>query len=362
MVLFARIYAKNPSNGFHACGGAILMAVEQAANGIWSDTKRRLSSSIYERLRNSQRKGGLGNANTMHGALTLFAAEGVMRRLDQANLLSEVVLKGARLWSVWGGDNTRATQDTDYTTQQPGLRGASPENAASYIERIIRALSTGIDDGLNMMTDSFRVATLDGKLGGCAIDGFAALHTARIPILLEIGFGHTLPDGAIVDTQWFPVVKGLGKPLDIKAYAPEMWLAEKLRIAFEYGVDNTRLKDFFDMRMLFAMRPDRALLTDCLKATCADFAVSMPSSLNDIPCLSLEYARQHDALWRNRRWPEWTGKPFSPGRDPSLVEAIADIREAIRHYRVLEPKPAVRVHIGSAPAFTSVTDRVVLPS
>lgn len=294
-----------------------------------------LGQKAYEKLRSAHQNGVLLGARNMHAALTLYGLEGVMRRLGKAGMLGEVVLKGARLWSVWGGDSLRATQDLDYTAQQPGLRGASSESVMSYARRVIQALGSEVGDGLSVNLEGFRVSRLENMLGGCAIEGEAQLYTARIPIIMEIGFGHTLPEGATQQTRWFPLLKGLGEPLDIQSYTPEMWLAEKLRIAFEYGESNTRLKDFFDMRVLFSMNLDRRLLADCLWATCSDFGVPLPSTVAAVPCFTQEFAQKYENIWERRRWPEWTERPFVRGKDPTLGQVIGEIGVALERSKVL---------------------------
>lgn len=287
------------------------------------------AASVYGRLRDGVKAGTIPGARQMDGALTAYAAESCMRRLQAAGMLDEVVLKGARLWSAWGQNTSRPTSDFDYSAQVPNLRGSGSENSKVYGGRVLSAIGEDVGDGLTIDTSAFRVSPVDSRLGGCAVEGIAKLHTAQVRVVVEIGFGHTLPEGATSPVEWRPTLKGVGEPLRVRAYTPEMWLAEKIRIALDYGEENTRLKDFFDMHALLSMPLGHDLLRSCLAATCDDFGVEIPASAEDAPGLSDEFAQRGARLWRDRRWAEWAGRPFQKGVDPELTDVVRQIREGI---------------------------------
>lgn len=296
--------------------------------------------SVYARLRTAFREGRITGARRMDHALTSYAAECAIRRLEMAGLLGDVVLKGGRLWTVWGEATSRPTQDFDYSSQIPSLRGARPDEARGYAEKVLAALAMDADDGLTMDPADFKLAFIDTDLGGCSIQGTARLHTAQVPVLIEVGFGHTLPEGAVERRPMDSILKG-GGGTSVLAYTPEMWLAEKLRIAVAFGADNTRLKDYFDMHLLFAKPLDPDLLTRCFAATCADFGVAPPASADAAPGLSPAYADRNAALWRDRRWPDWTGRKFVRGADPELAQVIAGIVERVGKFGLFaQPKVA----------------------
>ena len=291
--------------------------------------------SIYARLRMAHKAGRVPGAQRMEHALTLFAAECSLRRMGAADMLAGVVLKGGRLWSLWGANAARPTQDFDYSSQEEGLRGATGDVARAYAARVLRAVSQDCDDGLVVDPADFRLSYVDSKLGGCAIEGRARLHTAEVPLVIEIGFGHELPAGATEILPWKPLLPGVGSDIMLETYRREMWLAEKLRIAVAYGDGNTRLKDFWDMRAMLASPLDQALLLRCFEATCRDFGTVLPECVEDASGLSQSFAERNARLWRERRWPEWTGKPFMAGRDPSFEDVVADVAARVAELGLL---------------------------
>ncbi len=296
-------------------------------------------ASVYARLRNAFAEGKVPGALKMDQALTYYAAESSLRRLAAAGMMGDVVLKGARLWNAWGaGHYARPTQDFDYSAQRTGLRGSHGEAARDYANLVREALTIDVDDGLTVDPADFKLKAIDSSLGGCAVEGIGRLHTAQVPMVIEIGFGHALPEGATQDIMWNPILKNVGKPIILSSYRPEMWLAEKVRIAIAYGAGGTRLKDYYDMRALFAMPLDGDLLTRCFAATCDDFRTVLPDSIDACGGFSQEFVDKNAVHWRERRWPDWHGKPFLPGVDPELSEVVADIAAHVADYGLVNEK------------------------
>jgi hypothetical protein len=57
-------------------------------------------ASVYAKLRNAFAAGHVTGAVKMDHALTAYAAEGSLRRLEKAGMINDIVLKGGRLWNI----------------------------------------------------------------------------------------------------------------------------------------------------------------------------------------------------------------------------------------------------------------------
>jgi predicted nucleotidyltransferase component of viral defense system len=72
----------------------------------------------------------------------------------------------------------------------------------------------------------------------------ARLHTAKLPLRLDIGFSDKIfPKPANLK---YPVLLDSPSP-QLKGYTPETMIAEKLDAMVKLGLANSRMKDFYDV-------------------------------------------------------------------------------------------------------------------
>jgi hypothetical protein len=107
----------------------------------------------------------------------------------------------------------------------------------------------------------------EAEYGGVRVRIPASLDGARAPLQIDIGFGDAV-DPAPVDTD-FPAMLETECPR-IKAYPPEVVIAEKFQAMVHLGVANSRMKDFFDIWMLSQVRT--FAMTRLRRAVAATFA------------------------------------------------------------------------------------------
>ncbi len=84
---------------------------------------------------------------------------------------------------------------------------------------------------------------------GSAIPGerirlLAYLGSARIIVQVDVAYGHAITPGT--ERRFYPSLLGYG-PFLLNCYPRETVVAEKLATAVEFGRDNTRLRDYFDL-------------------------------------------------------------------------------------------------------------------
>jgi len=226
------------------------------------------AASVKQRLLNLAREKG----EIFQTVLQRYGLERLLYRLGKSPYASDYVLKGAQLFLIWHGDYYRPTVDADLL----GRGSADPE----YQKKLWTAISQVPckEDGLTIDTQSIRTAAsrLGAEYSGVRITMTAFLERTRMPLQVDIGFGD-----AVVPRprqQVFPVLLQMPAPR-LSVYTPETVVAEKLEALVQLGLDNSRMKDFYDL-WLFArdFKFDGNVLAKAVKATFARRKTHLPET------------------------------------------------------------------------------------
>jgi hypothetical protein len=249
-----------------------------------------LISSIRARLENHARAKG----EDIQRTLVRYGLERFLYRLSISPFRDEFILKGAMLFSVWAGSPYRATGDLD-------LLGFG-DNAPDAVSKTIAAIADiipDIPDGLVFLTNT--IATKPLRLAthynGVALCFTARLGRARLPILIDIGFGDAVtpsPQDII-----FPTLLDQAAP-NLRAYPQATVVAEKLEALVSIGFATTRIKDFYDLwAIATTFDLDSETLLRAVQATFerrqTPIPVAMPSGLSD--AFASDAGKQ--TLWRS---------------------------------------------------------------
>lgn len=201
--------------------------------------RKDLSASVRARLLNLARQRG----EQFEYTLTRYGIERMLYRIGQSRHAARFVLKGAVLFSIWTGQEHRATRDIDLLGE-----GAPDLERLKDVFREIATLPVP-EDGLRFDPESFEVQRLrEGEeYEGVRVTGQARLGTARIPIQIDVGTGDAITPGPI-DAE-LPVLLDGPRPR-LRVYPRETAVAEKLEAMVSLGIANSRMKDFFDVDFL----------------------------------------------------------------------------------------------------------------
>lgn len=104
-------------------------------------------------------------------------------------------------------------------------------------------------DGINYETASIKLTEMqvNGEYHGVRVLFTANMHSARIPMQLDIGFSDLIfPEPLVIA---YPTILDFPAP-KLKGYTPESVIAEKFEAMVKLGLVNTRMKDFFDIWIL----------------------------------------------------------------------------------------------------------------
>ncbi len=200
---------------------------------------RNIAASVYTRLRTRARERGEG-VPLVHQR---YAAERLLYRVAQSPYHDQFVLRGGMLYEIWGGSVYRPTSDLDLL----GYGSPEPERIRACF-RELAAIEVP-DDGLRFASDSIRVRKMreEAEYSGVEVRLELHLHTARIPLKVDVGFGDAVVPG-VEEVEYPPLLDGPAPY--IRIYPRESVIAEKLHAAALFAESNTRMKDFYDLFVL----------------------------------------------------------------------------------------------------------------
>lgn len=186
--------------------------------------------------------------------LTRYVSERFLYRLAQSPYASQFVLKGALLLQVWLPKLNRPTRDMD-------LLGFG-DLTDVHLHRIFVDISQQPvkADGVYFLADTVKVSPIreQDEYGGHRVTIEGRLSSARLYVQMGVGVG----DSVIPPAEWidYPVLIDLPQPR-LRAYRPETAIAEKLHAMVWLDMQNSRMKDFFDV---WGLAEERMFVGDLL--------------------------------------------------------------------------------------------------
>lgn len=193
--------------------------------------------------------------------LTQYALERFLYRLSQSVYADRFTLKGALLFLLWIQEPHRRTKDLDLL----GTGDPTPSRLAELFGAI--CTQPVEDDGLLFAPDSISAKPIreDNLYGGVRIRMTALLGTVRISLQIDVGFGDAVTPPARQVS--FPTLLDFPAP-QLLAYAQETTIAEKLSALVTLDLDNSRMKDFYDLWTLgHTFAYDGVILSGAVAAT-----------------------------------------------------------------------------------------------
>lgn len=203
--------------------------------------------------------------------LTRYVLERLLHRLSLSPHRERFVLKGALLLSTWFDEPHRATRDLD-------LLGFGDPSDDALLATFRDVMAIDIDDGIAFDAIGLRIEAIreDLPYGGSRLRTTAALSGARVPVVVDVGFGDAVEPG--VEEIDLPVLLDMPSPR-LRAYAQETVIAEKLHALVTLGLANSRMKDYYDVWMLLrTFEMDRGRLRQAIDATFARRGTPVPTT------------------------------------------------------------------------------------
>jgi len=251
-----------------------------------SRENRNIGASVRARLLARSRAEG----SEYQILLTRYALERLLYRLSVSAHSQRFILKGALLFVTWLPDPFRPTRDLDllgYGTDDP----AELENTFKAI-----CLTPVPEDGVTFDAAELTATPIrqEAEYGGVRVRTKATIDGARIPILVDIGYGDIItPEPVEIK---YPTLLDMPLP-HLRAYPVETVVAEKFEAMVRLGITNSRLKDFYDLWSIAQTFPFKStVLMEAVRQTFQRRDTPIPV---DTPTgLTEDYASQWGVQWK----------------------------------------------------------------
>ncbi|NGX38825.1 MAG: hypothetical protein KR126chlam1_00138 [Chlamydiae bacterium] len=255
-----------------------------------------ISASIRARLLNKARE----DKRPFNELLQYFAMERFLYRLSISPYSQKFILKGALMFTAWELVKHRATIDIDISARTLN----SVENLIEIVQDICE-IQPDIDDGLIFDGRSVigKMSQKNAEYSGVQLKFEGKLNKAKISMKVDVGFGDIISPSPLLII--YPTILPLPSP-QIKGYPPETVIAEKFQTILLRGMENSRMKDFYDIWML--QKQMQFLGNNLLEAISKTFSNRQTKinndSLNNLKLLgeSQDKAKQWEQFVRKNRF------------------------------------------------------------
>lgn len=269
-----------------------------------------VAASVKARLLRIARTEG----EDFNSLLIRYVLERLLHRLSVSTHADAFLLKGAVLFTVWSNRPHRATKDVDLL----GFGDPDPARLAAVVAEIC---ATAVeDDGLKFNRDTIEAAPIreDAVYDGVRVKLVAFLGAARVPVQIDVGFGDST-EPAPVQLE-VPTLLGHSPP-SLRGYRKEVTIAEKFHAMVDLGMNNSRMKDYFDIWFIAEhFDVDSADLGLAIRSTFMRRQTPIPRAL---PIgLTSEFAESREKL---AQWNAFVRRTRLSVDAPSLADAVERI-------------------------------------
>lgn len=272
-------------------------------------TVRNISRSVRDRLLNKARAEKLD----FNMLLTRYTLERLLYRLSIAEQRDQFLLKGALLFDLWFDIPHRPTRDVDLL----GFCSADIPQLESVFRDICRI---EVEDGIAFQPESVKGAEIrkEANYAGIRVMLIGVLDSARCSVQIDIGFGDAVVPSP--DEINYPVILSDMPEPHLRVYPRYTVVAEKLEALTSLGMQNSRMKDFFDLWVLAKYSDfDGRILARAIAATFERRRTHLPDS---IPIgLSDEFIND---VQKGKQWQAFLRKNSIDAMP--LATVIADLR------------------------------------
>ena len=243
------------------------------------------------------------------------AMERFLERLAQSEYRDNFIIKGGILVTAMIGVAHRSTMDIDTSMKNLNL---SAEDALRVVNQV---KDIDLDDGV-----SFDVKEVSNIMDEMEYPGIRVTMNANVgrlitPLKIDISTGDVITPRAI-EFNYDLLLEN--RSISLWSYNLETILAEKLQTVLARGILNTRMRDFYDIRMLLDTYKDKvnkAVLKDAFAATCKKRGTDHLQEQAEEIIKIIEANEQLQVLWRAYE------KKYSYAADIDYASVISGVRK-----------------------------------
>lgn len=247
--------------------------------------------------------------------MRIYMMERFLERLAQSEYRDNFIIKGGILVTAMIGVAHRSTMDIDTSMKNLNL---SAEDALRVVNRV---KDIDLDDGV-----SFDVKDVSNIMDEMEYPGIRVTMNANVgrlitPLKIDISTGDVITPRAI-EFNYDLLLED--RSISLWSYNLETILAEKLQTVLARGILNTRMRDFYDIRMLLDTYEDKvnkAVLKDAFAATCKKRGTDHLQEQAEEIIKIIEADEQLQVLWRAYQ------KKYSYAADIDYASVISGVRQ-----------------------------------
>ena len=247
--------------------------------------------------------------------MRIYMMERFLERLAQSEYRDNFIIKGGILVTAMIGVAHRSTMDIDTSMKNLNL---SAEDALRVVNQV---KDIDLDDGV-----SFEVKDVSNIMDEMEYPGIRVTMNANVgrlitPLKIDISTGDVITPRAI-EFNYELLLED--RSISLWSYNLETILAEKLQTVLARGILNTRMRDFYDIRMLLDTYEDKvnkAVLKDAFAATCKKRGTDHLQEQAEEIIKIIEADEQLQVLWRAYQ------KKYSYAADIDYASVINGVRK-----------------------------------
>lgn len=247
--------------------------------------------------------------------MRIYMMERFLERLAQSEYRDNFIIKGGILVTAMIGVAHRSTMDIDTSMKNLNL---SAEDALRVVNQV---KDIDLDDGV-----SFEVKDVSNIMDEMEYPGIRITMNANVgklitPLKIDISTGDVITPRAI-EFNYDLLLED--RSISLWSYNLETILAEKLQTVLARGILNTRMRDFYDIRMLLDTYEDKvnkAVLKDAFAATCKKRGTDHLQEQAEEIIKIIEANEQLQVLWRAYE------KKYSYAADIDYASVISGVRK-----------------------------------
>ncbi len=247
--------------------------------------------------------------------MRIYMMERFLERLAQSEYRDNFIIKGGILVTAMIGVAHRSTMDIDTSMKNLNL---SAEDALRVVNQV---KDIDLDDGV-----SFEVKDVSNIMDEMEYPGIRVTMNANVgrlitPLKIDISTGDVITPRAI-EFNYDLLLED--RSISLWSYNLETILAEKLQTVLARGILNTRMRDFYDIRMLLDTYEDKvnkAVLKDAFAATCKKRGTDPLQEQAEEIIKIIEADEQLQVLWRAYQ------KKYSYAAEIDYASVISGVRK-----------------------------------
>lgn len=253
--------------------------------------------------------------------MRIYMMERFLERLAQSEYRDNFIIKGGILVTAMIGVAHRSTMDIDTSMKNLNL---SAEDALRVVNQV---KDIDLDDGV-----SFDVKDVSNIMDEMEYPGIRVTMNANVgrlitPLKIDISTGDVITPRAI-EFNYDLLMED--RSISLWSYNLETILAEKLQTVLARGILNTRMRDFYDIRMLLDTYEDKVnkvVLKDAFAATCNKRGTDHLQEQAEEIIKIIEADEQLQVLWRAYQ------KKYSYAAEIDYASVINGVRKLMNWIR-----------------------------